>query len=133
MRAEAGVGGLVITLRDVSERRRLEQELIARAYVDPLTGLGNRLQFQDDVAAAAADRGAGVCGVMIINIDAFRVINDTMGHEVGDELLIAVAKRLSYVLAGHGTVARLSADEFGAVIDDATDIAHIERPAEQVI
>jgi diguanylate cyclase (GGDEF)-like protein/PAS domain S-box-containing protein len=133
MRAEAGVSGLVITLRDVSERRRLEQELIARAYVDPLTGLGNRLQFQDDVGAAAADRGAGVCGVMIINIDAFRVINDTMGHEVGDELLIAVAKRLSYVLAGHGTVARLSADEFGAVIDDATDIAHIERLAEQVI
>jgi diguanylate cyclase (GGDEF)-like protein/PAS domain S-box-containing protein len=132
MRGEPGVRGLVITLRDVSERRRLEQELIARAYVDPLTGLGNRLQFQDDVAVAAVDHD-GVCGVMIINIDDFRVVNDTMGHEVGDELLIAVAKRLSAVIAGHGTVARLGADEFGAVIDDAADIAHIEHLAEQVI
>jgi diguanylate cyclase (GGDEF)-like protein len=123
----------VITVRDVTERRRLEQELISRAYVDPLTGLGNRLQFQDDVAAAQADRDGGVCGVMVINIDDFRVVNDTMGHEVGDELLIAVGKRLSGALAGHGTVARLGADEFGVVVDDAPDVANIEQLAEQVI
>jgi diguanylate cyclase (GGDEF)-like protein/PAS domain S-box-containing protein len=133
MRQEPGVNGLVVTLRDVTQRQRLEQELITRAYLDPVTGLGNRLQFQDDVAAAQADRADGVCGVMIINIDDFRVVNDTMGHEVGDELLIAVAKRLSEVLAGNGTVARLGADEFGAVIEDAPDIAHIERLAEQAI
>ena len=133
MRSEPGVSGLVITLRDVTERRRLEQELLARAYVDPLTGLGNRLQFQDDVAAAADGRDTGVRGVIVVNIDDFRVVNDTMGHEVGDELLIAVAKRLCSVLAGHGTVSRLGGDEFGAVIDGAPDIAHIERLAEQVI
>jgi diguanylate cyclase (GGDEF)-like protein/PAS domain S-box-containing protein len=133
MRAEPGVQGLVITLRDVTERRRLEEELIARAYVDPLTGLGNRLQFQDDVAAVAAGRNTGVRGVIIVNIDDFRVVNDTMGHEVGDELLVAVAKRLCTVLAGHGTVSRLGGDEFGAVIDGAPDIAHIEQLAEQVI
>lgn len=133
MRQEPGVDGLVVTLRDVTQRQRLEQELITRAYLDPVTGLGNRLQFQDDVAAAQADRVDGVCGVMIINIDGFRVVNDTMGHEVGDELLIAVAKRLSGVIAGQGTVARLGADEFGAVIEDAPDIAHIERLAERAI
>jgi diguanylate cyclase (GGDEF)-like protein/PAS domain S-box-containing protein len=133
MRADAGVRGLVVTLRDVSERRRLEQELLARAYVDPLTGLGNRLQLQDDVTAAAADTGGAVCGVMVINVDDFRVVNDTMGHEVGDELLIAVAKRLSALLAGRGTVARLGADEFGAVIDAAAGVAEIEQVAEQVI
>jgi diguanylate cyclase (GGDEF)-like protein/PAS domain S-box-containing protein len=133
MRAEPGVHGLVITLRDVTERRRLEQELIARAYVDPLTGLGNRLQFQDDVAAVAGDRNTGVRGVIIVNIDDFRVVNDTMGHEVGDELLVAVANRLCAVLAGRGTVSRLGGDEFGAVIDGAPDIAHIEQLAEQVI
>ncbi|ROP32099.1 putative bifunctional diguanylate cyclase/phosphodiesterase [Couchioplanes caeruleus] len=132
MRREPGVNGLVVTLRDVTERQRLEQELIARAYVDPLTGLGNRLRFQDDVAAAAGRR-SGLCGVMIINIDGFRVVNDTMGHEVGDELLIAVGKRLSSVLAGRGTLARLGADEFGAVVEDASDVAHIERLAEQVV
>jgi diguanylate cyclase (GGDEF)-like protein/PAS domain S-box-containing protein len=133
MRQEPGVDGLVVTLRDVTQRHRLEQELITRAYLDPLTGLGNRLQFQDDVAAAQSDGAGAVCGVMIINVDDFRVINDTMGHEVGDELLIAVAKRLSGALGGHGTVARLGADEFGAVIEDAPDIAHIERLAEQAI
>jgi diguanylate cyclase (GGDEF)-like protein/PAS domain S-box-containing protein len=133
MRQEPGVDGLVVTLRDVTQRHRLEQELITRAYLDPLTGLGNRLQFQDDVAAAQSDGAAAVCGVMIINVDDFRVINDTMGHEVGDELLIAVGKRLSGVLGGHGTVARLGADEFGAVIEDAPDIAAIERLAEQAI
>ncbi|MEV8508826.1 EAL domain-containing protein [Actinoplanes sp. NPDC051475] len=133
MRREPGVNGLVLTLRDVTERRRLEQELLARAYVDPLTGLGNRLQFQDDVAAAIAEPRSGVCGVMIINVDGFRVVNDTMGHEVGDELLIAVAKRLSAVLAGRGTVARLGADEFGAVMADAPDVAHVEQLADEVV
>jgi diguanylate cyclase (GGDEF)-like protein/PAS domain S-box-containing protein len=132
MRREPGVNGLVITVRDVTQRQRLEQELITRAYLDPLTALGNRLQFQDDVAAAQAD-AAGLCGVMMINVDGFRVVNDTMGHEVGDELLRAVAKRLSGVLAGQGTVARLGADEFGAVIDDAPDIAHVEQLAEQIV
>ncbi|MEV4703853.1 bifunctional diguanylate cyclase/phosphodiesterase [Actinoplanes sp. NPDC049316] len=133
MRSEPGVQGLVITLRDVTERRRLEQELIARAYVDPLTGLGNRLQFQDDVAAAAAGRESGTCGVMICNVDGFRTVNDTMGHEVGDELLIVVAKRLSAALAGRGSVARLGADEFGIVIRDAPDVAYLEKLADQVV
>jgi diguanylate cyclase (GGDEF)-like protein len=107
--------------------------LITRAYLDPLTGLGNRLQFQDDVAAAQAGHVDGVCAVMVINVDDFRVVNDTMGHEVGDELLIAVAKRLSGVLGGHGTVARLSADEFGAVVEDVPDLAEVERLASQVV
>jgi diguanylate cyclase (GGDEF)-like protein/PAS domain S-box-containing protein len=133
MRQEPGVDGLVVTLRDVTQRQRLEQELITRAYLDPLTGLGNRLQFQDDVAAAQLDGAGAVCGVMIINVDDFRVVNDTMGHDVGDELLIAVANRLSGVFDGHGTVARLGADEFGAVIENAPDIAHIERLAEKAI
>ncbi|WP_199516315.1 bifunctional diguanylate cyclase/phosphodiesterase [Nucisporomicrobium flavum] len=133
MRSEPGVHGLVITLRDVTERRRLEQELLARAYVDPLTGLGNRLQFQDDVAAAAAGRDGGTCGVMVCNIDGFRTVNDTMGHEVGDELLIAVAKRLSAALAGRGSVARLGADEFGIVVREAPDVAYLEKLADQVV
>ncbi|MFI5494816.1 putative bifunctional diguanylate cyclase/phosphodiesterase [Actinoplanes sp. NPDC051859] len=133
MRSEPGVNGLVVTLRDVTERQRLEQELITRAYVDPLTGLGNRLQFQDDVAAAIAARGDGACGAMIINLDRFRVVNDTMGHDVGDELLIAVAKRLSVLFADRGSVARLGADEFGVLIVDAPNVGYIEQLAQQVV
>jgi diguanylate cyclase (GGDEF)-like protein/PAS domain S-box-containing protein len=135
MRHEPGVKGLVITVRDVTERRRLEQELIDRAYLDPLTGMGNRLQFQDDVTAAAeaATAEKGIAGVMVINIDDFRMVNDTMGHEVGDELLIALARRLSDALAGQGTVARLGADEFGAVIGNAPDAALVEQLAERIV
>ncbi|MCA2214237.1 putative bifunctional diguanylate cyclase/phosphodiesterase [Jidongwangia harbinensis] len=135
MRGEPGVHGLVITVRDVTERRRLEQELIDRAYLDPLTRLGNRLRFQDLVstAAAAAAIGKQTAGVMIINIDDFRIVNDTMGHEVGDQLLVAVAGRLSAAVAGHGTVCRLGADEFGAVIDDAPDAESLEHLAARIV
>jgi len=133
MRGEPGVDGLVLTVRDVTQRHRLEQELITRAYLDPLTGLGNRLQFQDDVAAAQAEHVDGICAVMVINVDDFRVVNDTMGHEVGDELLIAVAKRLSGVLGGHGTVSRLGGDEFGAVVVGVPDVAQVERLASLVV
>jgi diguanylate cyclase (GGDEF)-like protein len=70
---------------------------------------------------------------MIINIDDFRIVNDTMGHEVGDALLIAVAGRLSAALDGHGTVCRLGADEFGAVIDDAPDAEGVEQLAARIV
>jgi diguanylate cyclase (GGDEF)-like protein/PAS domain S-box-containing protein len=135
MRAEPGVHGLVITVRDVTERRRLEQELIDRAYLDPLTRLGNRLRFQDQVTAAAeaAAEGNHTAGVMVINIDDFRIVNDTMGHQVGDALLIAVAGRLSDALDGQGTVCRLGADEFGAVIDDAPDAKGVEELAARIV
>jgi diguanylate cyclase (GGDEF)-like protein/PAS domain S-box-containing protein len=135
MRDEPGVHGLVVTVRDVTERRRLEQELIDRAYLDPLTRLGNRLRFQDRVSAAAAavEGGDRVAGVMVVNIDDFRIVNDTMGHEVGDALLIAVAGRLSAALAGHGTVCRLGADEFGVVVDDAPDTEGVEQLAARIV
>jgi diguanylate cyclase (GGDEF)-like protein len=124
----------VVTVRDVTERRRLEQELIDRAYLDPLTRLGNRLRFQDRVAAAAAAAGGDrVAGVMVVNIDDFRIVNDTMGHEVGDALLVAVAGRLSAALAGHGTVCRLGADEFGVVVDEAPDAAGVEQLAARIV
>ncbi len=109
MRHDEGVNGLVLTLRDVTERIGLEQELIARAYIDPLTGLGNRLRFQDDVAAAAAAAGPDRLGaVLVVNVDDFRAVNDTMGHEVGDELLIALGERLSTLRGrpGHRLPAR---------------------------
>ena len=128
LRHEPTVAGLVLTLRDVTERRRLERELLRRAYLDPLTGLGNRLQFQDTVQRVvdgAAESGA-TAGVLVVNIDDFRVVNDTMGHGVGDELLIAIGERLTAAMVGHGSVARLGADEFGAVVDAAQDAAQIE-------
>jgi diguanylate cyclase (GGDEF)-like protein/PAS domain S-box-containing protein len=135
LRHEPTVDGLVLTLRDVTERRRLERELLRRAYLDPLTGLGNRLAFQDAVRTACADAVAAgtTAGVLLVNIDDFRLVNDTMGHDVGDELLIAIGQRLTDAMAGHGPVARLGADEFGAVVAGAGGVDEIEVIVERTI
>ncbi|MET7395402.1 bifunctional diguanylate cyclase/phosphodiesterase [Dactylosporangium sp. NPDC005572] len=115
LRSEPTVGGLVLTMRDVTEQRRLQQELLDRAYLDPLTGLGNRLRFQD-LAQKSPD------AVLVINVDDFSVVNDSMGQEVGDGLLVAVAERLRRLFDGRGTVTRLGADEFGGVLYEATSV-----------
>jgi diguanylate cyclase (GGDEF)-like protein/PAS domain S-box-containing protein len=135
LRHESTVDGLVLTLRDVTERRRLERELLRRAYVDPLTGLGNRLQFQDTVRNACTNAAAGgtTAGVLLVNIDDFRLVNDTMGHDIGDALLIAIGERLTDAMAGHGPVARLGADEFGTIVAGATGVDEIEVIVERVI
>jgi diguanylate cyclase (GGDEF)-like protein/PAS domain S-box-containing protein len=132
LRTEPTVAGLVFTLRDVTERRRLERELRERAYLDPLTGLGNRLQFHDCVQRAIDSRAGGTVCVLLINIDDFRVVNDTMGQAVGDELLIAIGGRLALTLGERGPVARLGADEFGVVATLAGDPA-AERLAAEVL
>ncbi|GAA0905625.1 hypothetical protein GCM10009558_006400 [Virgisporangium aurantiacum] len=135
LRHEPTVDGLVLTLRDVTERRRLERELLRRAYIDPLTGLGNRLQFQDTVRNACVDAEASgtVAGVLLVNMDDFRLVNDTMGHDMGDALLIAIAERLADGVAGHGPVARLGADEFGTIVTGAAGVDEIEVIVERVI
>ncbi|MFG2039395.1 putative bifunctional diguanylate cyclase/phosphodiesterase [Dactylosporangium sp. NPDC048998] len=132
---EPTVGGLVLTLHDVTERRRLERELLDRAYLDQLTGLGNRLRFQDGVQAAVA--GAGRAGgapaaVLLIDIDGFRTVNDTMGQDVGDELLRAFGLRLVGVCPGTATVARLGADEFGVLVT-AAEADRVEELAQRIL
>ncbi|WP_203898522.1 putative bifunctional diguanylate cyclase/phosphodiesterase [Virgisporangium aliadipatigenens] len=135
LRHEPTVEGLVLTMRDVTERARLEQELLRRAYLDPLTGLGNRLKFHDTVAEVATDaaREGTTAGVLLINIDDFRVVNDSMGHDVGDELLIAVSRRLADALGDRGSVSRLGADEFGVVVHGATDTTEVEHITEEIV
>jgi diguanylate cyclase (GGDEF)-like protein/PAS domain S-box-containing protein len=120
LRREPTVGGLVLTMRDVTEQRRLQQELLDRAYLDPLTGLGNRLRFQDAVGQAPA-------AVLVLNLDDFSVVNDSMGQEIGDLLLTEVAGRLRATFAGRGLIARLGADEFGATIEHAAGVAEVEQ------
>ncbi|WP_327002584.1 bifunctional diguanylate cyclase/phosphodiesterase [Dactylosporangium sp. NBC_01737] len=128
--AEPTVAGRVLTLHDVTERRRLERELLDRAYLDPLTGLGNRLRFQDHVHIALA--GDDSVAVLLVDIDGFRTVNDTMGQDVGDELLQAFARRLVEVCPRPATVTRLGADEFGVLIAPA-DVAGIEELAQRIV
>ncbi|WP_433058991.1 putative bifunctional diguanylate cyclase/phosphodiesterase [Dactylosporangium sp. CS-033363] len=123
---EPTVAGRVLTIHDVTERRRLERELLDRAYLDPLTGLGNRLRFQDCV------QGATAAAVLIVDIDGFRTVNDTMGQEVGDELLRAFGARLVDVCPPPATVARLGADEFGVLVP-TTEVAAVEALARHIV
>ncbi|MDI1464433.1 EAL domain-containing protein [Catellatospora sp. KI3] len=135
LRDDPTVGGLVVTLRDVTQRRRLERELTHRAFHDSLTSLANRALFVDRVTLAVdrARRSSTIAGVLFIDLDDFKDVNDTLGHPVGDQLLAEVAERLRGVLRPHDTAARLGGDEFAALIEDAADTAAIEGVAERVV
>ncbi len=135
LRDEPTVRGLVLTLRDVTENRQLEHDLAHQAFHDSLTGLANRVLFTDRVehALTRANRNGGLVGVLFIDLDDFKVINDTQGHRIGDELLIAVAQRLTSIMRPHDTTARLGGDEFAALIEDATHSAEFEEIAERIV
>ncbi|MER7007021.1 EAL domain-containing protein [Dactylosporangium sp. NPDC000555] len=134
LREDTTVGGLVLTVRDVTERRRMEEQLIQQAFHDSLTGLANRVLFQDRVEQAVfrVERDGGLVGVLFIDLDDFKVVNDTLGHAVGDELLQAVARRIGGELRPSDTVARLGGDEFAALIE-ADSMADLELAAERIV
>jgi diguanylate cyclase (GGDEF)-like protein/PAS domain S-box-containing protein len=130
LRANPAVSGFVFILRDITEHRRIERELTYRAYHDALTGLANRALFDDEVARAAQrDRPIGV---LLIDLDDFKRVNDTFGHFVGDELLSEVAGRLTAATGSCGMVARLGGDEFAILVDHAS-LGMVETLAERVV
>jgi diguanylate cyclase (GGDEF)-like protein len=107
-------------LRYAMERKRAEIELAHRALHDPLTGLPNRALFLDrlEVALARAARDPRSVAVMFIDLDRFKTVNDSLGHEVGDQVLIEVAARLEALVRPSDTVARFGGDEFMLLFDD---------------
>ena len=108
------IAGVVLTLRDVRERNRLEGELRHRAFHDTLTDLPNRELFRDRVqnALARRDRQHTAVSVLILDLDDFKLVNDTLGHVAGDELLVEVGRRLKACLREDDSAARLGGDEF---------------------
>ena len=107
-------------LQDISERKRFEQKLSEMASFDTLTGLPNRNLLNDRLgqALAHASRNSGLMAVGFVDLDRFKVINDTLGHDAGDELLKEIARRLSGCLRSSDTVARQGGDEFVVVLND---------------
>jgi diguanylate cyclase (GGDEF)-like protein/PAS domain S-box-containing protein len=135
LRQDPTVAGLVLTLRDVTEQRTLERELKYRAFHDALTGLPNRVLFSDRIAQALARarRSHSTMGVLFIDLDDFKLVNDTMGHGIGDELLVAAGNRLCELARETDTAARLGGDEFALLVEEAASSAAVEKFAVQVI
>ncbi len=111
---------IVSVSRDISERRRAEEQIEYQAYHDSLTGLPNRLLFRDrlTIALAHAKRQDSSLAVMFLDLDRFKFVNDTLGHSLGDELLRIVAMRLKSVLREGDTIARMGGDEFTVLLSD---------------
>jgi len=116
-------------------QRQLEEKLKHQAFHDVLTGLPNRLLLADKISQrlAAAKRDGTTVGVLFVDLDDFRVVNDTMGHGVGDELLVAAAARFASLIRDSDTAARLGGDEFALLIGDAEDSAAVEAAADRVV
>jgi diguanylate cyclase (GGDEF)-like protein/PAS domain S-box-containing protein len=115
------VGGMVLNLRDITDRKRAEQELSHSAFHDSLTGLANRALFNDRLQHAlerTARTGFGVA-IVYLDLDGFKMVNDSSGHEAGDQVLREVAARLDTVVRTVDTVARLGGDEFAILIEES--------------
>jgi diguanylate cyclase (GGDEF)-like protein/PAS domain S-box-containing protein len=107
-------------MRDITERKEMEEKLARLAQYDTLTGLPNRVLFMDrlDTALLRARRSNGAVALMFIDLDGFKEINDTFGHQGGDELLVQVAQRLAASVRKSDSVARLAGDEFTIILED---------------
>jgi diguanylate cyclase (GGDEF)-like protein/PAS domain S-box-containing protein len=116
---------VVSTVREITERQKAEERVRRLASTDPLTGLANRAVLMDRLREALRRqaRGKGVLAVMFLDLDRFKVINDSLGHRVGDAVLQAAAGRLNRFVRGSDTLARLGGDEFVVVAEDVEDEA----------
>jgi diguanylate cyclase (GGDEF)-like protein/PAS domain S-box-containing protein len=135
LRAKPSVQGRVLTLRDVTEERRLQDELHHRAFHDALTELPNRILFADRAghALALARRTKTVTAILFIDLDDFKEVNDTLGHAIGDELLTAFARRLATVARESDVAARIGGDEFALLIENLRDSSGADAFAERAM
>jgi diguanylate cyclase (GGDEF)-like protein/PAS domain S-box-containing protein len=126
--------GAVVTFKDITERKALEKKLQYQAFHDPLTDLPNRALFMDRLGHALARAGqqASEVAVLFTDLDNFKVINDSLGHKAGDQLLVAVAQRLKACLRPVDTVARLGGDEFTLLLEGVTGVSDAARVAERI-
>lgn len=128
------VAGIVVNTRDISERRTLQSRLTHQAFHDELTHLANRALFLNRVGhtVARAPRGRHPAAVLFLDLDDFKKVNDSLGHAVGDELLVAAAGRLQTCVRPGDTIARLGGDEFAVLLEDVNDMSDVVFVAERI-
>ncbi|HMC71855.1 MAG TPA: PAS domain S-box protein, partial [Mycobacteriales bacterium] len=125
----AGHDAVLVAVQDVTERNALDAQLRHQAFHDSLTGLSNRALFGDRVQHALGRRTGGDHPILLLlDLDRFKLVNDSLGHAVGDEMLIEVARRLESAVRLGDTVARLGGDEFAILLEDC-EVAAAERQA----
>jgi len=129
----AGRDAALVLARDVTEQRHLERELRHQALHDPLTNLANRGLLRDRIEQALAEGGGRHVTVMLLDLDGFKAINDSLGHTAGDTVLAAVADRLRRQSRPGDTVARLGGDEFALVLDASLDADGVRAVADRIL
>ncbi|MBK5305844.1 MAG: EAL domain-containing protein [Frankiaceae bacterium] len=132
---DGDVVGAVVVFRDVRDRKTLERRLVHQAFHDPLTGLPNRALFLDRLehARARSLRDGGTQAVLFIDLDRFKVINDSLGHRTGDQVLQTIASRLVGVLRPSDTVSRFGGDEFTVLLEQVVDASEAAQTAERIL
>lgn len=127
--------GSVVSFRDISHRRALEEQLIERAFHDELTGLANRGLFLDRLSHAhsRALRRETLYAVMFIDLDGFKAVNDTLGHDGGDQALVAVARVIQLSARPSDTAARFGGDEFAVLLEDLAATQDAETVARRLL
>ena len=129
------VSGVVVNSRDVSDRKRAEDRLLHDALHDALTSLPNRTLFMDRLAHCIDRRtrlASYRCAVLFLDLDRFKMVNDSLGHAAGDQLLIQASDRLKGCLRPSDTLARLGGDEFAILLDDVKDASNAVRVAKRI-
>jgi diguanylate cyclase (GGDEF)-like protein/PAS domain S-box-containing protein len=133
--ADPTVGGVVLTLRDIRERRQLEKRLAHMAFHDALTGLANRAYFAEQLshARARARRHGERVFVVYVDLDDFKRVNDELGHSAGDQVLVELARRIAAEAGGADMAARLGGDEFAVLLEAARDADAARAAAETLL
>ena len=135
LRDDPSVSGMVLNIRDVTDRKQLEQDLRHQVLHDDLTGLGSRVQFSDQLGHALGNgrRPGSNVAVLFIDVDDFKNINDSLGHAAGDQVLVEISGRLLGRLRLHDRAARFGGDEFAVLLTDVYTDSDVTIVADRIV